>query len=137
MCCACLSSYAARLKPNLSLFVGVNVGWALCGHDMPQPSSSAPNHGEVTEETSRRYHDGWHPADMFTLSERMALGMACKQLIDAGRCAWLCGQVAAIPTPSHGGVWCVRQASYVPTTLSGENNLILVHTAQTDTMAKS
>jgi hypothetical protein len=112
-------------------------GWALCGHDTPMvpPSDSTSCHPATTDETfsgnatrtTCNSGGGWHPVDMFTLPERMALGMMCKQLIDAGRCAWLCTQVGDVPTPNHRGVWCVRQASYVPSTLSGENNLILVH----------
>jgi hypothetical protein len=96
---------------------------------------------------------GFHPAYVMPRSERMALGMLCKQLIDAARCAWI--QEELLPamnqqlrgaqqhTPllrqhavrsrlSGGGVsdesdvLTVSRVCYMDQSVTGENTLLLV-----------
>ena len=94
----------------------------------------------------------WHPADDMPREQRRALGLKCKQLIDAGRLAWLTRTLqeplaegataactgkegpytAASTAPAvkanQNGVqrWHVRQFAYIQPSVSGENGLLLV-----------
>lgn len=56
----------------------------------------------------------------------MALGLRCKQLIDAGRCAWLRQTLAPAAGGSEGAAAAVLRVEYIDAQVSGENTLLLL-----------
>lgn len=90
-----------------------------------QAGSAAPLLGEVAEHAPPSMSNGteppaqekpglFNPARTIPRSERMAIGMKAKQLLDMGRLLWL---QARVP---HAELVC-----YVPEEVSGENRLLL------------
>lgn len=129
-------------------FASLCPGWANCGHGdddavaCRSESDGAESESRATaagagSSSSEAPADGqqrgsWQPADVLSLQERTALGIKCKQLLDAGRAAWLQQALAGGAGPSDGaGPECaaartlVKYVQYVPRHLSGENRMLL------------
>ena len=135
-----VSSYEVWGSSLLNMSVCA-AGWALCGHEVAAGAAIQP---AVDVAAQRPPHtSSWEPASLFTRQERLALGGMCKQLIDAGRCAWLEQQLdRAAATRAHHSSRIpdrclqqqhVQQVAYVPSTFTGENTLILVQALAHDT----
>lgn len=83
----------------------------------------------------------WHPAQMLSHQQRIQLGLKCKQLLDAGRCAWLQKQLAPMLMSQQqqqqrgevsegagrvGGELQVQRVAYIDPSITGENTLLLL-----------
>jgi tRNA:m4X modification enzyme len=128
--------------------------WALCGHTTP---AGAALDGEEGEQSGDRVHSqgagscstggggdapasstsacalplNFHPADIFeTREERVAFGLRCKQLIDAGRAARLAELAAAAGamTPAAQGTVAgsVEVVEYIDSRCTGENTALVL-----------
>eukprot|EP00775_Hariotina_reticulata_P006072 gene6072-6311_t len=96
----------------------LKLGWALCGHEappaavdevsdaygilgasaVPAPAAAGSSGGDGGGDGDGAGDGagdggggdgGFHPAAVLPRSRRMALGIMCKELIDAARCAWI------------------------------------------------
>lgn len=101
------------------------------------------------QQQQERGGGAWHPADTLTHQQRIQLGLKCKQLIDAGRCAWLqdclaplmhhtrqqqqqqqlpraSGSVDGAAASSDHSAIRVQRVAYIDESITGENTLLLL-----------
>lgn len=118
-------------------------GWANCGHDVKKAKTQACEADPASadnldtkptgqcSQTSLARTDGCdmngartagtgvmvydlHPAQILNRTQRIEMGLKCKQLIDAGRCAWLRDQLG------YG-----ERLTYIPSSVSLETTLVV------------
>lgn len=104
----------------------------------------------------------WHPSQLLDHQQRIQLGMKCKQLIDAGRCAWMQDSLACLmqqqgEQPQHAaagssvpqrnsnesnkaagasgdsGTFVVQRVAYIDESVTGENTLLVLGRRQQST----
>jgi hypothetical protein len=126
--------------------------WALCGHDAAPGMCQCDEGGDDAgaehprgEQAGDSGSDGpaspqqqeqWHPTRVMGRRERTEVGVRCKQLIDAGRCAWL--QAVLVPAmqqqqqpppprqPHAAQLLKVQRVAYINSAVTGENTLLLL-----------
>lgn len=112
--------------------------------EQPAPTQQQPqNQQERQQQEEEERRGGWHPATTLTHQQRIQLGLKCKQLIDAGRCAWMQQKLAPLvqqpmqeqqqpPLQEQqqlglgSSTLYVRRVTYIDESVSGENTLLVL-----------